>query len=76
MKITSKGVKNFAAAVTRIANKTIHGESVLIDIPTRKKRMSICEACEYLVEMQCSRCECLVRAKTMLRTEKCPEGKW
>lgn len=76
MKVTSKGVKNFTAAAKRAAKAIMSGDSVLVDDSTRQKRVSICEACEYQTSMQCSVCECLIVAKTMLRTENCPQGKW
>lgn len=76
MKITSKGIKNFAGAVKRVSERVIHHEVVLVDLSTKKKRLSVCDKCEYRVDMQCSVCECFLLAKAMLASESCPKEKW
>lgn len=76
MKITKTGISNFAGAVGRVAERAAAGESLLVDSSTKKKRLSLCQSCEYLDGMQCAVCECLVRAKTMLASETCPKNKW
>jgi len=76
MKLTGVGVRNAVAAAVRVAYTAIKGDQLLVDPATKKKRFSICEGCEYRDGIQCSICECLVRAKTMLTTETCPKGKW
>jgi hypothetical protein len=76
MKVTPHGVGNFAKAAGRVAAKLAKMQSVLVDETTKNKRLSICQQCEYLENLQCTECECLVRAKAMLSTESCPKNKW
>ena len=47
------------------------------------KRKEICKNCELIKNKtddlkgsKCSACGCLIRAKTALKNEKCPKGKW
>jgi hypothetical protein len=76
MKITGTGVKNFAGAVGRVADRALRNEVLLVDTSTKKKRLSVCNECEYRSGMQCSVCECFLLAKTMLASESCPKEKW
>ncbi len=76
MEITTKGIKNFAGAVGRAAARAARREVLLVDSSTKKKRLSVCDQCEYRSDMQCSVCECFILAKTMLASESCPKGKW
>ena len=39
-------------------------------------RHSHCATCKFNDEGQCSRCDCLILAKTMMALEKCPDGRW
>ena len=45
---------------------------------TRDARMAECNDCEKLIQatMQCRACGCFVKAKTALKDQKCPLGKW
>jgi hypothetical protein len=76
MKVTKTSVKTAAKAALRVAGQLAKMKSVLVPEATKQKRLSICEACGYRDGMQCSKCLCLIRAKTMLSTETCPDGKW
>jgi hypothetical protein len=42
------------------------------------KRFSICKGCEYFIKLttQCTKCGCVMRAKTTLKNAECPVGKW
>lgn len=43
------------------------------------RRLSVCEACEFLVRGKsdrCSKCGCFVKWKTALESWHCPIGKW
>jgi hypothetical protein len=45
----------------------------------RQKRELTCTTCEHkktLLIDYCGKCGCSIRTKTVLRREKCPEGKW
>jgi hypothetical protein len=76
MKVTPKGVKNFAEAVGRKAGRIAVGERLFSDVSTQNKRLSICAGCEYKEGVQCSVCECIVRAKVLFDDETCPMKKW
>lgn len=39
-------------------------------------RGRMCEGCDFAKEGVCGKCGCLIMAKVMLATEKCPVGKW
>lgn len=43
-----------------------------------KKRMEICSECEFYGKMlmNCKKCGCFLKAKTMFLYEECPIGKW
>jgi hypothetical protein len=75
MKITSKGLVNAVQAAARVA-RVAAVEDPRVEKTLQKKRLCICQDCGYMQGYQCSRCECFIRLKTMLKTEKCPEGKW
>jgi hypothetical protein len=75
MKFTFAGLRNFVSALRRLVNRAVV-EDPRVDKSTKEKRLSICQDCRYREGIQCSRCECLIRLKTMLKTETCPEGKW
>jgi hypothetical protein len=44
------------------------------------RRRAICYSCEHLTTYvgikSCSKCGCAIWGKTMMRGQKCPEGKW
>ncbi len=44
----------------------------------RAVRLAECDGCEKLFKptMQCRACGCFVKAKTSLKDQKCPLGKW
>jgi hypothetical protein len=76
MKITTQGVSNFVGAAGRIAKAAITGDQMLVESLIKNKRLDICKMCNHNANNQCQICECLIIAKTMLATEKCPKGKW
>lgn len=42
-----------------------------------KERMAICQACPKLkVKTICGVCKCFMPAKTWMKNESCPDGKW
>ena len=44
---------------------------------TAEARLAICLQCPHLSPLnRCLKCGCFLKAKTRLRTEKCPVGKW
>lgn len=51
-----------------------------IIIPFYEKRREICYSCEHLKTIigikSCEECGCAIWSKTMVRSTKCPVGKW
>ena len=42
----------------------------------QRKRLTICEACEFQRHGICTKCGCVLKVKTWLHAEKCPIGLW
>jgi len=44
----------------------------------RNVRYDICKSCEHFVSLtsQCTKCGCIMTAKTYLPFSECPVGKW
>ena len=41
-----------------------------------KKRLEICNKCEFLKDGRCVKCGCFMNIKARWETTKCPIGKW
>jgi len=48
----------------------------LRDKSLAKKRMDICEECDYYKNYFCKKCGCVMAVKTKYRSMFCPVGKW
>jgi hypothetical protein len=55
----------------------------LKEIPTYAvDRAEICSGCESKIQIEivdediCKECGCILSAKTLVKNEKCPKGKW
>jgi hypothetical protein len=44
----------------------------------KNERMEICKKCPFFIKIttQCSKCGCVMEAKTRLAEASCPVGKW
>jgi len=42
------------------------------------KRYDLCKGCEHFIKAttQCTKCGCIMKAKTLLKNAECPIGKW
>jgi hypothetical protein len=40
------------------------------------KRLEVCNACENRERDICKECGCYIPAKTLVKNETCPKGKW
>jgi hypothetical protein len=42
------------------------------------KRYDLCKSCEHFIKAttQCTKCGCIMKAKTTLKIAECPIGKW
>lgn len=71
-----------AVSLLHAAGSTIKGvlmgHQLREDEPEAQRRMRICEGCEFYrkSDQKCSRCGCSLAAKTALRAEHCPIGRW
>jgi hypothetical protein len=76
--ITYKMPFRAIAAAARAFWYKLFGYEVLAATWRADYRMQHCEACpQYDAENdQCRKCGCLVSAKVMLNSEKCPLDKW
>ena len=43
-----------------------------------RERLEVCRTCEKLFKptMTCKACGCFLKAKTLMRDQTCPMGKW
>ena len=48
----------------------------LRDKSLAKKRLDICEECEYYKNYFCKKCGCVMAVKTKYKFMSCPVGKW
>jgi len=42
----------------------------------KRKRLEVCNTCEFKRGSTCGKCGCILVLKTRIKTETCPEGKW
>lgn len=76
---TLQQAKNIAIGVINLISNNPAIEEIA------KPRLLICSSCPFIVELikvagrevyKCSKCSCLVEAKTRVMVETCPIGKW
>lgn len=69
-----KQAENLAYAVKGI----VHSGFAKAMEAEHKKRISLCEECEFFVskERRCEACGCFVEEKTKWNDSECPKGKW
>lgn len=66
----------FFASWVRTKYAKLAGYAVIASPAVQKGRLTHCERCEFHNEGTCTVCGCLVMAKAMLNTEKCPKDRW
>jgi|APGre2960657373_1045057.scaffolds.fasta_scaffold584835_1 uncharacterized paraquat-inducible protein A len=71
----SKGLSSTAAKATQAI---VAKERMISPEQNAKHRLSICNACEFLIKKtgRCGQCGCFVSLKVKLNFEECPIGKW
>jgi hypothetical protein len=47
-----------------------------IPLEDYKKRLGICNGCEFLKGGRCEKCGCWMNIKARMESVKCPIGKW
>lgn len=68
--------KNLVETVADSVAVVASGETLSITEQEAKRRLSICESCEFYRSSRCTKCGCYMAAKTYLRAAKCPINKW
>ena len=68
--------KSAARSVVKNTQTIIKGNSPKISDAEQKRRLDICNKCEFLQNNRCTKCGCFLSIKTYLRAEQCPVGKW
>jgi hypothetical protein len=66
----------FIKAFCRLQWAKMRGYEPIASRNIQDRRLNRCDICLYYEEGQCKICKCLVFAKAMLATEKCPKGFW
>lgn len=68
--------RNLVSAAGRVTQAAASGQAITSSREEIKRRLEICEGCEFYKNGTCQKCGCVIRFKTKLATEKCPLGKW
>ena len=76
MHINWKSPFRLALELSRAAAVRMAGKSAIVTPEIFKKRIEICEKCQYFDDRQCVKCTCFMDAKAWLTTAYCPERKW
>ena len=75
-KVSRVGVRNALKAAAKISVAAAHGDKILVELPEKLRRRSICNDCPNNPHGQCLLCECNVALKTIFLGEECPGGRW
>lgn len=67
---------SFLAAFAMSTWASLRGYKTLVSPELQKVRYRRCKRCICYQEGICTQCGCLIEAKILLATEKCPLGKW
>jgi hypothetical protein len=69
-------ILSFIKSFLRLQWAKFRGYEPIATRNVQDRRLNRCELCLYYNEGQCEVCKCLVFAKAMLNTERCPKGFW
>lgn len=53
-----------------------HGMPVIAPPPIVAHRLKICGKCMFKDGKFCRKCTCLIDVKTLMASERCPDGRW
>lgn len=71
---------NLAQSIKRNAISVAHGAALKAPEEEIERRREVCAGCEFFrpQDQRCAhpQCGCYLRAKTWLKAESCPAGKW
>lgn len=66
----------FARSMYHAALYALQGRPIIAPKLIQNYRRSVCENCEFRQEFQCGRCQCLLSLKTLVSSDRCPDGRW
>lgn len=71
-------LKSGLKSLFKAAKNAATGVDQYVSEETAKARQDICNGCPKRIALtnQCGVCKCFLSAKTKLKQESCPEGKW
>lgn len=64
------------AALWRVITNWFTRKPIFVTNDEAAQRLIACENCVHYADSQCMLCTCFVTTKVLLRTEKCPVGRW
>lgn len=67
---------SFAGAFFRVQWAKWRGYEVIATAAVQDTRDVRCTVCSFFKDGECTKCGCMVMAKIMLNTEKCPINRW
>ena len=63
-------------ALWRVIKQKFHGDIVILPPHMIDIRLEACSMCYRNYDGQCLECACFISIKSLLKTEKCPIGRW
>lgn len=69
-------MQNVSTAVWRVITGAAEGSRVRVSDAVMADRRAVCSKCKLFDGANCKLCGCFVKFKTMLATERCPDGRW
>jgi hypothetical protein len=68
---------NFASSMGKVVKQAAKGGRVTVSKESQDRRLAICAKCPKFTEKKtCKVCGCVLKFKTKLATDHCPEGRW
>ena len=74
--MTKPNIISQAWSFTKAVSKYVANGLENVKPSVYKKRLKICDACEYREGKRCGICGCMLHAKAKWKTENCPKKLW
>ena len=76
-----KNLLNFLIVIKNSIRRFLYGKKIIAEFNIIQSRIDICRKCkyksgDYLKDMKCQICECLIRYKVRFNSSSCPDGRW
>lgn len=71
-------VANAVKAAARNARAAAAGTQMMVGSEEAGRRLAICQGCPAFraVDKRCGKCGCVLKWKTWLKAERCPDARW